>query len=483
MRAWIALALALPALADTGNAVCARCHAEIAKKYARTGMARTSGRTGEPGFAQQFGDPRVSAAFRMQTGGATRQLEWFLGSGHIGRSYLFRKGAQLFQAPLSYYSEPKKWDISPGYENKPFLELTRAVEPACLQCHASRLQPLTAPQPFLQAGVGCERCHGPGEKHAAAPSAKNIVNPAKLAAEERDSVCAQCHLTGAARIARAGRERGSFVAGQKLRDSIAIFVQDDAALSATSHFEKLAASKCRQASGERLWCGTCHDAHSDSTAAHYREQCQSCHASGACTAKAGDDCVGCHMPRNPTRALGHLAFTDHSIRRRPQAPSGAAAPVAAIREFWTGQADARDTALAHAVAGLDDAYSRLQETAPQHPKDVPLQIQFAQFHERFGQEEKAAALYAQILEVEPGNTTAAVNLGTFEIKQGRAKEAMALWLRALARNPALIGARLNLAVAQYQSGDAAAARASLKAVLDYEPEHPVARRMLEQLAP
>ena len=60
---------------------------------------------------------------------------------------------------------------------------------------------------------------------------------------------------------------------------------------------------------------------------------------------------------------------------------------------------------------------------------------------------------------------------------------MALWLRALTRNPALIGARMNLAVAQYQSGDAAAARLSLRAVLDYEPEHPAARRMLEQIAP
>src|SRR5829696_8988740 len=98
-----------------------------------------------------------------------------------------------------------------------------------------------------------------------------------------------------------------------------------------------------------------------------------------------------------------------------------------------------------------------------------------------GQDENAAALYTQILQLDPGHTTAAVNLGTHQIRQGKAKEAMALWLRALGRNPSLIGARLNLAVAQYQSGDSAAARLSLQAVLDYEPEHPAARRMLEQL--
>ena len=74
-----------------------------------------------------------------------------------------------------------------------------------------------------------------------------------------------------------------------------------------------------------------------------------------------------------------------------------------------------------------------------------------------------------------------MNVGTYRIRQGSAKEAMALWLQALARNPALISARLNLAVAQYQSGNSAAAKASLKTVLDYEPAHPAALRMLAQI--
>jgi hypothetical protein len=477
MRALLVFIAALPVLADTGNAVCARCHAAIAKNYAATGMAQTSGRTGQSAFKEQFGHPNVTPTYQLQIEGATRQLEYFLGSGHIGRSYLFRKAGQLFQAPLSYYSAPKKWDTSPGYETKPYPELTRAVEPACLQCHAS------PSRPFVDSGVTCERCHGPGEKHAAAPGKRNIVNPASLPAEQRDSVCAQCHLTGAARIARPGRARGAFTPGEKLSDSIAVFIWDTpegVEPTATSHFEKLNRSRCRQSSGEKLWCGTCHEAHTDSTPAHYNQQCQTCHTEKKCTGSQSQNCIDCHMPkRAAARSVEHLAFTDHAIPHRPTEPSTQTAQ--ALREFWTGQASPRDTALAYAAANLDAAYPLLEEAAKANAKDIPLLLQLAQYHERGNAEEKAEKLYAQILLADPANTTAAVNLGTYKIRQGNAKEAMALWLQALARNPALISARLNLAVAQYQSGNPAAAKANLKTVLDYEPAHPAALRMLAQL--
>ncbi|MBI2687986.1 MAG: tetratricopeptide repeat protein [Acidobacteria bacterium] len=476
MRALVAIVLVMPAWADTGNAVCARCHPAIAKSYAGTGMAQTSGRTGQSTRKESFGHANVTPDYKLQIGETSRQLEWYIGSGRIGRSYLFRKGGQLFQAPLSYYAEPRKWDVSPGYENKPYLEMTRAVDQGCLQCHTSR-------PAFVEGGVSCERCHGPGEKHAAQPARTNIVNPVKLAPRQRDSVCAQCHLTGAARIARAGRERGSFTPGSLLSDSIAVFVWDTPGgegPTATSHFEKLARSRCKQASGDKLWCGSCHTPHADSNRAHYNEQCQSCHRPAACKRSAGSDCITCHMPKSAaTQSIEHLAFTDHSIPRRQGKSNPAAA--GALKEFWTGQSNPRDTALAYAVAHLDEAYPKLRQAVAANPRDIPLLTELAQYHERRDQDDKAAVLYTQILQLDPTNTMAAVNLGTYKIRRGLTKEAIALWLRALAKNPALIGARMNLAVAQYQSGDAAAARASLKSVLDYEPEHPAAKRMLEQL--
>src|SRR5882762_4686670 len=207
---------------EIGSKACAGCHAEIYRRYSATGMARSSGRTGADPFQEsferaEFSDSVSGAKYRVAPAPmgyrleysrsaagvqGERILEWFIGSGSVGRSYAFSLDGFLFQSPVSYYSIAAKWDISPGYRQYRTINLTRAVETACLQCHASRLQPLAGVQnrfgrpPFLEGGVGCERCHGPGKNHAA--GSREIVNPAKLDPPRRDGVCAQCHLTGAA---------------------------------------------------------------------------------------------------------------------------------------------------------------------------------------------------------------------------------------------------------------------------------------------
>ena len=88
-----------------------------------------------------------------------------------GRSYAFAVDGFLFQAPVSYYSSVGRWDLSPGYAGKQNIELAKPIEEPCLYCHASRAQPVAKTQnryldpPFLEGGVGCERCHGSGQKH------------------------------------------------------------------------------------------------------------------------------------------------------------------------------------------------------------------------------------------------------------------------------------------------------------------------------
>src|ERR1039457_1548836 len=110
----------------------------------------------------------------------------------------------LYQAPCSWYAASGKWDLSPGYQQYDSLFLTRGVETVCLKCHASRVQATLGTTngygvpPFQEGGVSCERCHGPGEAHVAGSG--KMINPAKLAPERRDNICAQCHLSGEARI-------------------------------------------------------------------------------------------------------------------------------------------------------------------------------------------------------------------------------------------------------------------------------------------
>lgn len=440
-----------------------------------------------------------------------RLLQWFVGSGSVGRSYLFSTEGFLFQAPVSWYSRTAHWDTSPGYKRST-LDLTRAIESGCLQCHASRPQPLAgtvngfAAPPFLEGGVSCERCHGPGQLHIQRVSTKppklaslQIVNPRKLDPEARDSVCAQCHLTGAARIARFAKSREMYQPGDRLSSSLAVFVRTGpgSGVTATSHFERLQQSACKIASGDRLWCGSCHDPHeqpaSSEAPAWYRTRCQTCHPTkSGCTEtmavrqQAADNCVGCHMPSSQSPGLDHVAFTDHSIPRRPQAPAPPKGETPVLTSFWTGS-DERDEALAYSVIAMTEpavrarAFRSLQKAAAQNPKDVAVLAQLAQFYDRTGAEDKAMEICEQVLQLDPSQTAAAVNLGTYYVKRGKTREAIDLWQGALKRNPGLSTARVNMAVAQFQNGQVAEAGQSLRKALEFDPDLDVAHRMLNQI--
>ena len=282
-----------------------------------------------------------------------------------------------FKLPSPTIRWPRKWDISPGYQQHRFVHLIRAVGAGCLQCHASGLQPVAGTQnrfgdpPFREGGVSCERCHGPGKNHIAKMISGNrkgpseIVNPVKLDAARRDSVCAQCHLTGAARIPRAQAKDETYQPGALLSDHFAYFVWTGAGSSimgANSHFEKLQQSSCKRESGERLWCGSCHDPHGEPEPLKridfYRSRCGKCHELSACKEnlearrKAQDDCTACHMPKGAVRDTEHAVFTDHMIPRRPQRGAGPAGGERSLGLFWKAPLDERDLGLAFAaVAG------------------------------------------------------------------------------------------------------------------------------------
>ena len=122
-----------------------------------------------------------------------RQLEYFVGSGAAARSYLLNVDGFLYEAPVAYYSKPASWNSAPGYAGFDYPYLTRPIQLGCLQCHSSMVQQIPGTQnryqspPFREGGVACERCHGPGSDHIA--TGKPMVNPAKLPAPERDSIC------------------------------------------------------------------------------------------------------------------------------------------------------------------------------------------------------------------------------------------------------------------------------------------------------
>ena len=457
---------------------CATCHAAIARSYRTTPMANTSGPAAsnnspiqQASFTSPGGGAHYSVGkdphgfffdFRQEAIEGRRTLDYFVGSGLIGRSFLTSIDGFLFQAPVAYYSVPAKWGLSPGYERSEEINLLREAEPSCLSCHGVK-----------DGGVTCIRCHGPGHEHVARmrsgkhSAGSGIVNPSKLEPARRDSVCAQCHLPGAVSIARTN---SPYTPGARLSDSLAIFVWNGMETTVNGHFEQLARSACYRASQGKLWCGTCHQAHGQT--ASFKTACLRCHA-GLEHVKANlkADCLGCHMPRRPAVTVEHAALTDHSIPRKPR--DQALRPGSELALFGGEPAGDRELGLAYATLALQDANRtwglRAFELLKSVPEDAKVDAQLGQLYDRMGQSRNACNLYARAVAIDPNATAAALNLGTCRAAEGKLAESIALWTGVLARNPGLESARLNLAVAQVRNGDPAAARVTLREALRFNP--------------
>jgi hypothetical protein len=297
-----------------GSKACSRCHKEIYATYMRTGMGKSLTRSGQPEQLGLVPVPLVVGRFRVfrksdglyqsenvvdqfgtVIGETTYKLEYVIGSGVNGFAYIVALNNHLAEAPLSYYTKSKKWDISPGYENAEH-GFERPIAAACTACHSGRPQPVPnrlgvyRDPPFLEMAIGCENCHGPGERHAANPAKASMVNPAKLSPAQSERICARCHQDpGAAPDAD-------------------LLVNDST----------MGLSKCYRASGGRMTCITCHDPHTSVPAAealsHYRSKCLMCHTDASCSLPAhGANCIECHMPKGQLREIPHTALTNHRI--------------------------------------------------------------------------------------------------------------------------------------------------------------------------
>ena len=455
-------------------------------------------------FTQERANPPGSP--RIQ---GRRKLEYFVGSGAAARSYLMSVDGFLYEAPAAYYRDSASWKPAPGYASDDFPYLTRPVLPGCLECHSSGVQRIPETQnayaspPFREGGVACERCHGPGSDHIALGTP--MINPAKLAAPERDSICEQCHLSGEIRVPKQGKDDLSFRAGDRLADDFAVFVRagSGSQVRVTSHAENLAASACKRASGDKLWCGSCHDPHSvPSTAqkaAYFRAKCLNCHASSDCGAPQtsrqanNDDCTACHMPRNPPSDIEHVVFTDHSIPRRPPAGGSAVASPRADADlslFGGGEASSRDLGLAYAMVGLregnsaylDRAFGLLKQ-AVRDPADAdPLALAYlAQFYRDRKDDAHALPLYEEAWRKDRSQSAVAAAIGAYWMQLGNVDQAIVFWNRALAISPALLFVRVNLADALSRTGQAEEAKLVSQKALEFDPTFQPARDLLKRI--
>ena len=102
----------------------------------------------------------------------TQKLEYVVGGPSTGYTYVIRLGQFLFEAPLSYYLKAKQWDLSPGYGAMD-VAFNRPILTGCLACHNGQPEPVPnrdgmyrdPPFRFMEYGISCECCHGPGQLH------------------------------------------------------------------------------------------------------------------------------------------------------------------------------------------------------------------------------------------------------------------------------------------------------------------------------
>jgi predicted CXXCH cytochrome family protein len=285
----------------------------------------------------------------------TVPVDYVVGSGKRGHSYLINREGLLFMSPITWYTEGQRFDLSPGYAAHSHPRFGRRLSDGCLACHSGLMaRDATGPQrfsatPFIEASIGCERCHGPGRKHvefqtsfknnrsALISTSDPIVNPSQLSSQLQDDICNQCHIQGIKRILRYGRTEYDFRPGDRLIDIWATFVSGDRidasgqATRAVSQVEQMHLSQCSQKSNGRLTCTSCHDPHRspspEQRVAFYRSRCLECHvdAEASCTAPhderhaVQDSCIDCHMPRLKATDVPHTSQTDHRILRTSSA--------------------------------------------------------------------------------------------------------------------------------------------------------------------
>ena len=119
-------------------------------------------------------------------------LRYRVGSGHFTRTYAVEVDGFLHESPVTWYAAKNRWDMSPGCDMPRHWSFERPVQIGCVVCHAGRAEPIGESEHRLtlhEKAVGCESCHGPGERHQEfhrtqklAPGASDptIVHPGKL---------------------------------------------------------------------------------------------------------------------------------------------------------------------------------------------------------------------------------------------------------------------------------------------------------------
>ncbi len=325
-KTWVAQTANLGYL---GNAACAPCHAQEFDQHRASHHAVTMRPVDPKSMGAYYPAPGpiegTNLAIYETTAGLAMgwkdkaaeaiPMQFALGSERYAFTYIhIVNDRSLQELRESYYPPVHAWLATPGQDYVDPNALAELHEDdlarSCLGCHTTTLPAngLT-PEPRFY-GVGCESCHGPGQKHVEAVRAGETgdLHMAKLeamGATKLNELCGRCHRTAKT------------------------IPPNDTDM--TQRFEPygLMKSRCFLETGDTLSCMTCHNPHTDASAdlKGYEKVCLNCHspspAGGVgprnpqqtfCPVSPLTDCIPCHMPKRHVTPDSPFQMTDHYIR-------------------------------------------------------------------------------------------------------------------------------------------------------------------------
>jgi predicted CXXCH cytochrome family protein len=502
------------------DAKCAKCHQQIFQRYLSTPMAHASGAAGEnliPGtflhaasgveytISNERGQPRLEFRSRKDANVAGGYpLSYFLGSGHLGTTYLYEMDRYLFESPVAWYAALHGYDMKPGLAEMTQMPPSLPMESSCLRCHMSAVEHSDSGTinrysglAFLNTGITCEACHGDAQRHVNSDGRAAIVDPAHLDPDRRDSICISCHLEGDVSVERAGHSALNYHPGDSISDYLAFYVYSGNNLTArgVSEVEQFAQSACKRMSGDRMSCTSCHDPHftpaPGQRATFFRAKCLACHGQPQFVIShhpENADCTGCHMRHTGAENIPHVAWTDHRILRLP-APVDADHPQSAqLSPVLSPGASRRDLAMAYYQALLQGnssveptAWKLLQEQRTAIGSDEKALDAFGLLSAERGENQDAEEAFQKVLKLDPQDLTAQSNLGILAAKQGKLQASLGLLQQAFDANKDVAGLAMNLARVQCMAGDATGARTTLESALIYAPGLQDLRHMRDHL--
>lgn len=275
-----------------GSATCKMCH-----KIMHKDIVAAFENTAHPKALQKAdAEGAIVADFSTNTAFTKDKVAFVLGKGTNQQAYL---DADLKVLPAKWMVKTKTWTPTPAVDGST----------QCVGCHTVGFD--AEKKTYVEAGVGCEACHGPGSDHTSGDKA-GIVNPKNLDPAKRDMVCGQCHSLGKDKSGNFAHPVG-FRPGDDLTAKFVDAKPTKPGLNQqySEHFQ----SKHAKA---QVGCTTCHDPHnvalyttaskppsnmSPQLRKPVNDQCMECHATTvkdmathAPNAAADATCATCHMP-------------------------------------------------------------------------------------------------------------------------------------------------------------------------------------------